>query len=192
MNRRTFRQLIILIMAVVALSSAAWAQEKMTITRFREIVASHGDSTPLNAKLAAAEPFWKNSTSTLDLKYADGKTFKETIPGTHKTVKGNYIVSTIQSELYKQPIDSIVAYDETAGCYKVWGLYGEAVAEGLIVYDFDKKTFSSHSTYGDGFLELGISSYSATNISGHTLILKNGVLFCTRDVNTVPAKPPTK
>lgn len=147
---------------------------------------------PLNPKLLAVGPIWTNARIMVDLKYADGRKFKEEIAGSSKTVKGKYVVATVQSDLYKQPMDSITAYDERTGCYKCWGLYGNTVVEGLMVYDVDKKTYSTYSTYGEGFLELSTSCYSDTNNWTHTVVLKNGVLFSARDVNVVPAKPATK
>jgi len=66
------------------------------------------------------------------------------------------------------------------------------VTEGLMVYDADKKIYSTHSTYADGYLEVGVGSYSNTNNQSHTVVLKNGVLFSTRDIDVVPAKPVKK
>jgi hypothetical protein len=107
-------------------------------------------------------------------------------------VKGKYVVSTVTSELYKMKVDAITTYDEKAGCYKYWGLSGGAVAEGIIVYDLDKKIFSTYSNFNDGYVELGTGSYSDTNNWSHTLVMKNGVMFSTRDVNITPAKSATK
>jgi len=184
--------LFVLIFTVVAVSLSARAQEEMTAERFREIVSSPGDNTPLNPKLLAIGPIWTNATITVDLKYADGRKVKEEISGSNKTVKGKYVVATVNSDLYKQPINSISTYDENSGCYKFWGLWGDTVTEGLMVYDADKKIYSTHSTYADGYLEVGVGSYSNTNNQSHTVVLKNGVLFSTRDIDVVPAKPVKK
>jgi hypothetical protein len=192
MKRRSFALSLALIVTVFAISSIAQGQETMTVERFRAIASTPGDNTPLNPKLLAAGPVWTNATISIVLKYATGKTATEEISGTAKTIKGNYVVATVKSELYKQPMDSIVTYDDRAGCYKFWGLYGESVTEGLMVYDYEKKIYTTYSAFGEGFLELGVSSYSNTNNFSHTLVLKNGVLFCTRDVNVMPAKAATK
>jgi hypothetical protein len=56
-----------------------------------------------------------------------------------------------------------------------------------MVYDTDKKIYSTYSSFASGWLEFGVSRYSNTNISSHTIIQSNSVLFCTRDVNIVPA-----
>ena len=99
--------MFVLIFTVVAVSLSARAQEEMTAERFREIVSSPGDNTPLNPKLLAIGPIWTNATITVDLKYADGRKMKEEISGSNKTVKGKYVVATVNSDLYKQPINSI-------------------------------------------------------------------------------------
>ncbi|HXT13432.1 MAG TPA: hypothetical protein VN873_17895 [Candidatus Angelobacter sp.] len=161
----------------------------MTAERFREIASSPGDNVPLNPKLAAIWEKMTNATITMDMKYADGRTIKDEMTGSRKTVQGNYVVTTLNSELYKQPIDSIMAYDEKVGCYKVWDLYGDTITHALMVYDVDKKIYSTSSTFGDGYSELGVGSYSDTNDRSHTVVLKNGILFSTRDVNVGPAKP---
>jgi hypothetical protein len=183
---------VLLIVAALALSSPAHAQEKMTAENFREIAASPGDDLPLDAKLLAVGPLWTNVTVTIDLTYADGKKFHETIPGSLRTVKGKYIVATVNSALYKQPVNTITAYDETTTCYKSWGLYGDMLTEAITVFTPDFKTCSIYSAFGEGSWELGVGSSTETKKWTHTLVMKNSVLFCTRDVTSVPAKPAAK
>jgi hypothetical protein len=192
MKRRTASHLLALIVTTLALSSVAQAQETMTVEKFHEIASSPGDSVPLDPKLLAVGPIITNATITVDVKYADGRTFKETIPGALKTIKGKYIVTTVKSGLYEKPMDSITAYDEKAGCFKYWGLFGDSIAEGLMIYDTDKKIYSTYSSFASGWLEFGVGSYSHTNISSHTIIQSNNVLFCTRNVDIVPARPVAK
>jgi len=164
----------------------------MTVEKFREIASSPGDNVPLDPKLLAVGPIMTNATITVDVKYADGRTFKETVAGSLKTIKGKYIVTTVKSGLSEKPMDSITAYDAKAGCYKYWGLFGDSIAEGLMVYDTDKKIYSTYSAFASGWLEFGVNDYSDTNIWSHTIIQSNSVLFCTRNVNVVPAKAATK
>ena len=166
----------------------------MTPSRFREIVSAPGDTIPVNSKLSATGPLWTNATVHIVLKYETGKTFQETVTQTSKTIRGQYIVTTVQSQFYKQPMDAIMTYDEIASAYKVWALYGDTITEGHIVYDFDKKISAMNSAYGDGFTELGVGSYDDTQGSNRTLIFKNGILFCTRESKTTPVikeKKPT-
>jgi len=150
-------------------------------------VSTPGDSTPLIPELSAAGPLWTNATVSISLKYESGKTFKEEVAATAKTVEGKYVVTTVRSQFYKQPMDSITTYDEEASAYKVWAIYGETLTEGHIVYDLQKKVFAVNSTYGDGFTELGVGSYFATESSDRTFIFKSGALFCTRESKTRPA-----
>lgn len=165
-------------------------QERMTPGRFRQIAATSGDSTPLMSKLAAAGPLWTNAVVSVNLKYESGKTFKEEVSGSARTIGGNYIVATVQSKFYEQPIETITTYDEQASAYKFWALFGETVTEGQIVFDLQKKVFAINSAYGDGFTELGVGSYSDTERSERTCIFKNGVLFATRESRSRPATKP--
>ena len=182
---------MVLIVTAVAFSFMVQAQQTMTAEKFREIASSPGDDVTLNTNLLAAGPLWTNATVTVDLMYADGKKFHEAIPASIKTVKGNYLVATINSSLYKQPVNTIGAYEEATGCYKVWALYGEMLTESTMVCDTNKRIYSFYSAYG-GTLEYGVGSWNATNKWSHTLIMKEGVLFCTRDISSIPAKPDAK
>src|SRR4051812_7552599 len=102
--KRSFPRLFAIFFTIVALSLSARAQGEMTVERFREIVSSPGDSVRLNGKLLAISEKMTNATITVDLKYADGRKFKEEIAGSRKTVKGDYVVTTVNSDLYKRPI----------------------------------------------------------------------------------------
>lgn len=180
------RTLVSTVVSLAIFGSDAFAQEQMTPVRFREVVSAPGDQIPLNAKLSATGPLWTNVTSNVSFNYKDGKAFQEKMSETSKTVSGKYVVTTVQSQSNKQPMHSIMTYDENARCYKVWSLFGETITEGRIVYDLDKKIYAMDSAYGDGFTELGVGSFSNTEMSSRTFIFKKGVLFCTREVKTTP------
>ena len=185
---KTFAALLVLLFSI----AVGLSQEQLTPDKFREIVATPGDKVPLQPKLAAGSPLWTNATVDVVLKYQTGKVFKEDITQTAKTIDGKYIVFTGQSQFYHQPMSSILTYDEKASALKVYGLYGDGhgsdvVTEGLIVYDYGKKIYSASSTYGDGFKEITVGSYSDMESSDRTLVYKNGILFMTREVKSHPA-----
>jgi hypothetical protein len=182
-------KILCVVFAAFLLSPVVWGQEQMTPARFREIASSPGDTVSLNAKMAAAEPIFTNAIANIVIKYEDGKISKETVATTTKTVAGKYVVTTVNSELYKRPMDVISGFDEKASCYKVWGLYGETLTEGIVVYDLPKKMSSMYAAYEGGFTELGVASFSDTESSSHTSMFKNGVLIGTRDIKVTPAKP---
>jgi hypothetical protein len=190
--KRSCVHLFILFLAVVALSPAASSQEKMTAERFRQIASNAGDNIRLDPKLLAIGPLWTNATITLDMKYADGRNINQKFAASLKTVRGKYVVATIHSDDDKQPANSITTYDAKSGCYKFWGLYGDTTTQGSTVYNLDKKIYSTYSTYGEGYVEMGVGAYTDTNNWSHTVVLKDGVLFSTRDVTVVPAKPIAK
>jgi hypothetical protein len=180
------KMLALVFALLVPSTTHVWGQEEMTPARFREIASTPGDNVPLNPKLSAMGPVWRNVVVSVILKYEDGKTFKEEISGTSKTIGGKYIVTTVLSRLYKQPMDSILTYDEKASTYKVFAIYGDTVTESRMAYNFSKKIYAENSAYGDGFTELGVGSYTDTENLDRTLIFKNGVLFCTRESKTMP------
>jgi hypothetical protein len=185
------KKLTATIFGIMALSSVAvLGQDQMTPARFREIASTPGDNLPLNPKLSAAGPLWTNVSITIALKYENGKTFNEEVAETAKTVGGNYIVTTISSRFYKQPMESIMTYDEKASSYKVWAVFGETITEGHIVYDLQKKIYAMNSAYGDGFTELDVGSYNDKESYDKTLIFKQGVLFCTRESKSAPVIKP--
>jgi hypothetical protein len=170
---------------LLLLSITAFSQEQISAEKFDQIASAPGDKTPLSGKLAVF-PFWTNSEANIFLKYEDGRTFKEDDVVTAKTINGKYIVFTMQSQFYKQPMNSIVTYDEKKLAFKVWGKYGETVTEGITVLDSKKKTYKTSSSYGDGFTEAGSGSYSDKGDSGRTLVYKNGTLVMTREVKSTP------
>ena len=49
------------------------------------------------------------------------------------------IVFTAQSEFYHLPVTSISTFDDQASALKVYGLFGETVTEGVLVYDSEKE-----------------------------------------------------
>jgi hypothetical protein len=177
---------LVFLLTLTVIPILGLGQEQMTAARFREIVSAPGDSIPLIAKLSETGPLWTNAAVSITLKFESGKTFEEKAVETVRTVKGKYIVTTVDSKFYNQPMQSIMTYDEQASAYKVWGLFGETVTEGRVVYDLSKKLTAMTCAYGDGFTELGVGSYSSTQSSSRTSIFKNGVLFCTREASTTP------
>jgi hypothetical protein len=172
--------LVLLLSSIVALS-----QEKMSAEKFKQIASTPGDNTPLTGKLATFQ-FWTNSEANVFLKYEDGRTFKENVTQAAKTINGKYIVFTTQSQFYKQPMNSMVTYDEKISAFKICAIYGDTVTEGTIVLDSEKKTYKTSSAYGDGFTEVGAGSYSDKENSERTLVYKNGALFMTREVKSKP------
>jgi hypothetical protein len=174
----------------LSLNAASSNQETMTLARFREIVGTPGDAVPLMPQLAAV-PFWTNAVVSNVMTYASGKVFREELTQTARTVGGKFVVFTVQSKFYNQPMNSILAYDEKASALKVYGLYGDnhagdIVTEGTAAYDYTKKTYTSISSYGDGFKETTTGSYTDTEDSAKTVVYKDGVLFMTREVKTRP------
>jgi hypothetical protein len=153
---------------------------------FKKIAGAPGDDTILSPQLTNLGPLWTNARVSLDLKYQDGKTFHEDIQRKVKTVAGKYLVFTVQSKFYQQPMNSILTYDEKASAYKIFGLYGDLVTEGIMNFDSENKIYSTSSSYGNGFNELGVGSRSDKMDSERTLVYKDGVLLMTREVKTVP------
>jgi hypothetical protein len=171
-------------------NAASLSQEPMTPARFREIVGTPGDAVPLAPQLAAV-PFWTNAVVSNVMSYASGKVFREELTQAARTVGGKYVVFTVQSKFYNQPMNSILAYDEKASALKVYGLYGDGhagdiVTEGTAIYDYAKKTYTITSSYGDGFKETTTGSYTDTEDSAKTVVYKDGVLFMTREDKTRP------
>jgi hypothetical protein len=165
-------------------------QEIITPSRFREIVGMPGDSQPLEPQLVLV-PFWTNAIVSNVMTYESGKVFKEEMNMTAKTVGGKYVVFTVYSKFYNQPMNSILAYDEKASILKSYGLYAnghgeDIVTEGVVAYNYAKKTYGITSSYGDGFNEITTGSYTATEDSAKTVVKKNGSLFMTQEVKTYP------
>jgi len=175
---------------LLSTNAASLNLETMTPARFREIVGTPGDAVPLAPQLAAV-PFWTNAVVSNVMTYASGKVFQEEMTQTARTEGGKYVVFTVQSKFYNQPMNSILAYDEKASALKMYGLYGngpagDIVMEGTAAYDYAKKTYTITSSYGDGFKETTTGSYTDKEDSAKTVVYKDGVLFMTREVKTRP------
>jgi len=163
----------------------------MTPEHFKRLVAAPGDTNALRPELASL-PFWRESRCSVTMRYQDGKVFREECVQTAKTVAGRYIVFSMESQYYKQTMNAIAGYDDKALAVRLWGLYGDTMTEATMVFDQEKKTSASTSSYVGGFMEISVGSYSDTEMSEHTLVYKDGVLFMTRDVKTRPVVSPTK
>jgi hypothetical protein len=162
----------------------------MTPAQFRGIVGAQGDEVPLAPRLASV-PFWTHAIISNVMTYASGKVFREELTLSARTVGGKYVVFTVQSKFYHQPMNSILAYDEKVSALKVYGLYGnghgdDIVTEGTAVYDYAKKTYTITSSYGEGFKETTTGSYTDTEDFAKTVVSKEGILFMTREVKTRP------
>ena len=176
--------------SLLSTNAASLSRETMTPARFREIVGTPGDAVTLMPQLAAV-PFWTNAVASNVITYASGKVFREELTQTARAVRGEYVVFTVQSKFYNQPMNSILAYDEKASALKVYGLYGngpggDIVTEGMAVYDYARKTYTITSSYGDGFKETTTGSYTDTEDSAKTVVYKDGALLMTREVKTRP------
>lgn len=158
----------------------------MTPQRFRDLVAAPAVNVHLVSKLADAGPVWTNTTVNISLKYETGKVFTEEIAGTSKIISSNCVVFTVQSKYYKQPMSSLMTYDEKAQAIKNYGLYGETVTEATAMYDYTKRIYATTSNYGDGFMEIGAGSYSEKESSDKTLVYQHGVLVMTRETKSKP------
>jgi hypothetical protein len=169
------------------LSGLARGEESLSLSQFKKIVATPGDTKPLRPELAAL-PFWRNAICSVTLTYEEGRLIKEDCLQTAKTVGGKYIVITTESQLHKEPSHCIVGYDQRASAIKQWGLYKDTVTEATMIFDTEKKLTASTSSYGGGFMEISISSASENEMSVHGRVFKNGVLFLTREVKTRPLK----
>jgi hypothetical protein len=170
---------------VVLITDIASSQEAMTPVRFKELVAKPGDTNALRPELASL-PFWRHANCSVTMKYQDGKVFKEDCVQSAKTVEGKYIVFSMDSKFYKQQMYAIAGYDDKASAIRQWGLFGDTLTEATMIFDPRKKISASTSTYGEGFMEISVGSCSDTEMSDHTLVYKDGVLFMTRDVKTSP------
>lgn len=160
----------------------------MTAALFNKIVEAPPDSTPLIQKLIPV-PFWTKAVCSNYMKYQDGRVFTEECSVTGKTVQGRYIVFTMDSQYYKQPLHGILTYDPNAQAYKQWALFGTNLTEATIVLDFEKKVSAWTGTYGSGFMDLSVGTFSPQESTEHSLSFKDGVLFLTRDSKTRPAYP---
>jgi hypothetical protein len=155
----------------------------MTPELFKSISDTPGDTKPLIQKLAAV-PFWSEAVCSNHMSYSDGKVFTEECSVAAKTVQGKYIVFTMDSQYYKQPMHGILSYDEKAQAYKQWALFGTNLTEATVVIDFERKISAWTGTYGPGFMEISVGTFSDKESSEHAVAYKNGTLFMTRDSKT--------
>jgi len=165
--------------------------EEMTPKRFKELVAIAGDTNALRPELAAL-PFWREAKCSITMRYQDGKVFQEECIQTAKTIAGKYIVFSVDSRFYKQTMHAIAGYDEKASAIRQWGLLGNTLTEATVIFDLEKKLSASTSRYGDGFEEISVGNSSDVEMSDHTLVYKDGILFMTRDARTRPIRGGTK
>ncbi len=161
-----------------------------TPDQFNEIAAKPGDTLPLASELARV-PFLTNATVPAELRYQTGRVFSEDAPGSARTVEGKYIIFTMPSQFYHRPMNTILTFDQQASALKVYSLYGDThggdmVIEATVVYDYARKIYATSSSYG-GFKEVTVGSYADSGSSDHTLVFKDGVLFLTREVHSMPA-----
>jgi hypothetical protein len=170
---------------VLVIAGNAWSQEEMTPKRFRELVATAGDTNALRPELASL-PFWRDAKCSITMKYQDGKVFREECTQIAKTVAGKYIVFSMDSQYYKQTMHAIAGYDDKASAVRQWGLFGDTLTEATMIFDPKSKVSASTSRYGDGFMEISAGSCSGTEMTDHTVVYKDGVLFMTRDAKTWP------
>ncbi len=175
---------------VLLIAGNACSQE-MTPERFRDLLATPGDTNALRPELAAL-PFWKGAKCSVTMKYQDGKVFKEECMQTAKTIAGKYIVFSMDSQYYKQTMYAIAGYDEKASAIRQWGLFGDTVTQATVIFDLEKKVSASTSRYGDGFEEISVGKFSDAEMSDHTLVYKDGILFMTRDAKTRPIRGGTR
>jgi hypothetical protein len=184
-------KMLLYICLVSLVAEIAWSQEPMTSEQFKKLVDAPGDTNALRPELASL-PFWRNAKCSVSLKYEDGRVFKEECAQTAKTVGGKYIVFSTDSQYYKQTMHAIAGYDENALAIREWGLFGDTLTETTMIFDPEKKISGSTSAYAGGFMEISVGSYSEKEMSDHTLVYKDGVLFMTRDVKTRPIAAPTR
>ena len=103
---------------------------------------------------------WTNGTATILMRYQSGRVFTDNVKISAKSVGGTYLVFTAQSQIYKQPVNSIVMYDEKAKALKTLGMPGDTVTMATSVVDYEKKIYAETSSYGDGFTEITAGTYS--------------------------------
>jgi WD40 repeat protein len=164
--------------------ASSWAQEKMTVERFREIVETKGDDKPLSSELANI-PFWKKATARVTYINQDGTTVRDILEQSTKKIEGKYIVSTFHSLFQDKLQYGIYTYDEKASIYKFWGLSDEKLTEGITLFDFEKKIFSMRASYGEGIEDLSVGYFSEKEAVTKTQVYKNGVLYFTREIKSV-------
>ena len=136
---------------VLSMSSLAAGQEEMTVARFKQIEAKQGDDKPLIQQLARI-PIWKKAVINISTKYQDGKSFKEECSAATKTVEGRYIVYTVESQYYGQPMSSILEFDEkrnptsSGGCSVTLLLIRRSSTTSRNVFSHPRRAISQESS----------------------------------------------
>jgi len=158
----------------------------ITPERFQQLVDAPGDDVPMLSFVTNGIPHWSNTVVSMTMTYASGKVVPVEFPVNSKTIGGRYIVYSVQLKDSVQEQHSILEADKTAGRFKVYFLRNNALNSADVVYDLKAKTYSSKTTYGDGFVETTTGSYSDTENVSHTVVYKNGALVVTRDATNHP------
>ena len=170
---------------ILFVAGNVWSQEAMTPKRFKELIATAGDTNALRAELASF-PFWRTAACDLTMRWQDGRVFRETCPANARTIAGKYIVFSVASKYYQQTMYSIAGYDEKASAVRQWALSGDTVLESTMIFDSEKKVSASTSRYSPGFMEISAGTFSDKEMTDHTVVYKDGTLFMTRDSRTWP------
>ena len=181
----------IIFVLIVGFISTVRTDARPTPAEFQKIANMPGDNVPLLPELTAAGPLWAKSEVLVSCNFADGRSTKEQLPVTTKTVGGRYIVYSFPSEIYGRQMNTIATFDEKEKTIKTWSCYGDVVVEGTEISDSAKRIYSGFSQYsseGGQFIEICVGSYSESEVSDHTVVLKDGKFFMTRDTKTTPRK----
>jgi hypothetical protein len=171
---------------LLLVTGLAWGQQSMTLGQFNKLVATPGDTNGLRPELAAF-PFWKTARCTNFYRFQDGRELREECGATTKTIGGKYVVYSMDSQYYKEPIRAIIEYDDSASAIKSWGIITNSVAVTTVVCDPQKKITASTGTHGE-FTEISVGTYSETEASDRVWVYKGGVLFVTRETKSWPVK----
>jgi len=163
-------------------------QGKMTPALFRDLVESPPDGVALRPELAKL-PLWPEATIESTLTYADGRVVRERCRATSKTLRGEYVVFGVDSELYGQRVYSVLGYDVAAKVYRQWSLYDGQLVESTLAFDLAKGTSSAQARYGDGFTETSAGEFNSAGSSELARTYKGGALVLTRESKTTPLAP---
>lgn len=176
---------------LVAVGSGC-GQQGMTPAHFREIVKAPGDAVPLIPAMTSL-PYWTNAAGSNVMTYADGRVVHEQLSQTARTVRGQYVVFNIYSQLNRDWMNSIMAYDEAAKAVKVYGLYTDIrgrdmLTAGTITYDRAKGTYRETSAFGNGFREITDGVHTAARDSAKSMVYQGGRLVLSREATTWPVR----
>ena len=172
--------------SVLLLAGIARGEDSMTLEKFNTLVATPGDTNALRPELSSF-PLWTAARCTTVIKLPDGQVFTEESVATAKTIGGKYIVCSMGSQFSKEPLQSVIGYDEQASALKSWGIAGSSLAVGTIVLDPQRRITAFSGTHGD-VMQISVGTYSDTNSFSRTLVYKNGVLSLTRHVSLWPMR----